>query len=152
MEAVGCMVCVAGGLGLYKCVNEKKREHEDVSPDAPRIDEKMVSSTNEVAGYRVVENLGIVRGLVVRSRGITGNFAASFQTIAGGDVTILSSMCEKSRFKAFDVMCAQAAAKKANAVVGFRFDATELGSGITEVLAYGTAVRVEIALDDQHQS
>src|SRR6476646_3825604 len=108
-----------------------------------RVDGVMVSTANELSGYRIVRNFGIVRGIVVRSRSIIGNLGASLQTIIGGNITILTDLCEKTRQDAFELMLQHAAQHGANAVVAKRYDATEVMQGVTEVLAYGTAVQVE---------
>ena len=96
-------------------------------------------------GYRIVRHLGLVRGIIVRSRSIVGNIGAALQTIVGGNITIYTELCERTRRDAFDLLCAHAAELGANAVIGLRYDATEIGAGITEVLCYGTAVVVEKA-------
>jgi len=103
----------------------------------------MVTSALELPGYRIVRNFGIVRGIIVRSRSVIGNFGAALQTIVGGNITILTELCEKTREEAFELLLDHAAMHGANAVVGFRYDTTEVMSGVTEVLAYGTAVIVE---------
>src|SRR5437763_3152019 len=105
----------------------------------------MVTTQFELDGFRVVRTLGVVRGIVVRSRSIFGTIGASFQTIVGGNITLLSQLCEKTRAEAFDLMLRHAAELGGNAVVGARYDATEIMQGVTEVLAYGTAVFVEPA-------
>jgi len=97
----------------------------------------------ELPGYRIVRNCGIVRGIIVRSRSILGNLGAAVQTVFGGNITILTNLCEKTREDAFELMLEHAAQHGANAVVGMRYDATEVMQGVTEVLAYGTAVQVE---------
>jgi uncharacterized protein YbjQ (UPF0145 family) len=107
------------------------------------LDPAMVTSAMELPGYRIVRNFGIVRGIVVRSRSVIGNLGATLQTIVGGNITILTDLCEKTRGEAFGLLMQHAAMHGANAVVGFRYDATEVMSGVTEVLAYGTAVMVE---------
>ena len=94
-------------------------------------------------GYQVVESLGVVRGISVRSRNIFGTIGASLQTMLGGNITLLMSLCEKARSDAFDIMLAHAQRRGANAVIGVRYDATEIMSGVTEVLCYGTAVIIE---------
>jgi len=109
----------------------------------PRVDAGMVTSAVELPGYRIVRNFGIVRGIVVRSRSFIGNIGAAFQTIVGGNITILTNLCEKTREDAFELLLQHAAEHGANAVVGMRYDATEVMQGVTEVLAYGTAVQVE---------
>ena len=103
----------------------------------------MVSTTFELAGYRVVRTLGVVRGIVVRSRSIFCTIGAGLQTLVGGNITLLTNLCEKTRNDAFDIMLEHAAQLGANAVIGARYDATEVMQGVTEVLAYGTAVVVE---------
>ena len=108
-----------------------------------RVESSMVTSANELPGYRIVRNFGIVRGIIVRSRSVIGNLGAALQTIVGGNITILTDLCEKTREDAYELLLQHAAAHGANAVVGFRYDATEVMSGVTEVLAYGTAVVVE---------
>lgn len=103
----------------------------------------MVTTQFELDGYRVVKTLGVVRGIVVRSRSILGTIGASLQTILGGNITLLTQLCEKTRAEAFDLMLEHAAQLGGNAVVGARYDATEIMQSVTEVLAYGTAVLVE---------
>src|SRR5204863_9666089 len=109
----------------------------------PLVDASMVTSALELPGYRIVRNLGIVRGIVVRSRSVIGNLGAALQTIVGGNITILTNLCEKTREEAYELLLMHAAQHGANAVVAFRYDATEVMQGVTEVLAYGTAVLVE---------
>jgi len=104
---------------------------------------KMVSTTNEIAGYRIVRQIGVVRGITVRSRSIIGNLGASLQTLVGGNITLYTELCEKAREEAFELMMRHAVQRGANAVVGMRYDANEVMQGVTEVLAYGTAVVVE---------
>jgi uncharacterized protein YbjQ (UPF0145 family) len=103
----------------------------------------LVSTTNDIPGYRIVRPMGVVRGITVRSRSIVGNLGAALQTLVGGNITIYTELCEKARGEAFDLMLQHAAAMGANAVVGMRYDANEVAEGVTEVLAYGTAVQVE---------
>jgi uncharacterized protein YbjQ (UPF0145 family) len=109
----------------------------------PRVDAVMVTSALELPGYRIVRNFGIVRGIIVRSRSVIGNLAAALQTVLGGNITILTNLCEKTREEAFELMLQHASDHGANAIVGMRYDATEVMQGVTEVLAYGTAVQVE---------
>jgi uncharacterized protein YbjQ (UPF0145 family) len=97
----------------------------------------------ELAGYRIVKNFGVVRGIVVRSRSVVGNLGASIQSFFGGNITIYTELCEQTRDDAFRDMISHANELSANAVIGVRYDATELAPGITEVLCYGTAVQVE---------
>ena len=103
----------------------------------------MVTTQFKLDGFRVVRTFGVVRGIVVRSRSIVGTIGASLQTILGGNITLLTNLCEKTRAEAFDLMLQHAAQLGGNAVVGARYDATEIMQGVTEVLAYGTAVFVE---------
>jgi uncharacterized protein YbjQ (UPF0145 family) len=108
-----------------------------------RVEFGMVTSGLDLPGYRVVRNFGIVRGIIVRSRSVIGNLGAALQTIIGGNITILTNLCEKTREDAFELLLQHAAEHGANAVIGMRYDATEVMQGVTEVLAYGTAVLVE---------
>ncbi|HZV60041.1 MAG TPA: YbjQ family protein [Candidatus Eremiobacteraceae bacterium] len=108
-----------------------------------RVDMSMVTTAFELPGYRITRNCGIVRGIIVRSRSVLGNFAAGLQTIIGGNITIFSDLCERTREDTFELMLQHAAEHGANAVIGMRYDATEVMQGVTEVLAYGTAVQVE---------
>lgn len=103
----------------------------------------MVTTQFELDGFKVVRTLGVVRGIVVRSRSIVGTIGATLQTIVGGNITLLTNLCERTRAEAFDLMLQHAADLGGNAVVGARYDATEIMQGVTEVLAYGTAVFVE---------
>jgi uncharacterized protein YbjQ (UPF0145 family) len=109
----------------------------------PLVAHTMVTTQFELDGFRVVRTLGVVRGIVVRSRSILGTIGASLQTILGGNITLLTQLCEKTRAEAFELMLQHAAELGGNAVVGARYDATEIMQGVTEVLAYGTAVLVE---------
>ena len=103
----------------------------------------MVTTQFELDGYKVVRTFGVVRGIVVRSRSIIGTIGASLQTIVGGNISLFTQLCEKTRGEAFDLMLLHAGQLGGNAVVGARYDATEVMQGVTEVLAYGTAVYVE---------
>jgi uncharacterized protein YbjQ (UPF0145 family) len=102
----------------------------------------MVTTAFELSGYRIVSNLGLVRGIVVRSRSVVGTIGASLQTLLGGDISLFSQLCEDTRNDAFQRMLDHASEIGANAVIGVRYDATEIMQGVTEVLAYGTAVIV----------
>jgi uncharacterized protein YbjQ (UPF0145 family) len=102
-----------------------------------------VTTAFELPGQRVVASLGIVRGIVVRSRSIVGSIGAALQTLFGGNITLYTQLCERARDDAYELMLRHAREMGANAVIGVRYDATEVGPGITEVLAYGTAVRIE---------
>jgi uncharacterized protein YbjQ (UPF0145 family) len=105
----------------------------------------IVSTTFDIAGYRVIRHLGVVRGVTVRSRSIVGNFFGGIQSIFGGRLSVYATLAENSRQEAFDRMCQHAAEGGANAIIGMRYDANEIMGGVTEVLAYGTAVLVERA-------
>lgn len=104
------------------------------------ITHDMTSTTFELPGHQVVQNLGLVRGIVVRSRSVVGTLGASLQTLVGGDITLFTELCENTRNDAYERMLQHAAERGANAVIGVRYDATEVMQGVTEVLAYGTAV------------
>jgi uncharacterized protein YbjQ (UPF0145 family) len=103
----------------------------------------MVTTSMELPGYRIVRNFGIVRGIIVRSRSLLGSIGAGLQTIIGGNITLLTELCEKTREESYELMLQHAAEHGANAVIAMRYDATEVMQGVTEVLAYGTAVQVE---------
>ena len=103
----------------------------------------MVTTAFELDNYRVTKTLGVARGIIVRSRSIFGSIGAGFQTLVGGNISLFTKLCEKTRSDAFDLMLEHAAEMGANAVIGARYDATEITRGVTEVLAYGTAVFVE---------
>ena len=105
----------------------------------------MVTTSNDLHGYRVTRTLGIVRGITVRSRSVVGNLGAALQTLVGGNITIYTELCEKAREEAFELMLQHAAAMGANAVIAMRYDANDVAEGVTEVLSYGTAVQVEPA-------
>ncbi len=107
------------------------------------VPHNMVTTAFTLDGYRIVRNLGLVRGIIVRSRSILGTIGAGLQTLVGGNITLLTNLCEKTREHAFELMLQHAAELGANAVIGMRYDATEVMQGVTEVLAYGTAVYVE---------
>jgi uncharacterized protein YbjQ (UPF0145 family) len=106
------------------------------------VAQNMVTTAFELDGYTVVKNLGVTRGIIVRSRSIFGAIGAGLQTIVGGNISLLTDLCEKTREDAFDLMLQHASDMGANAVIGARYDATEVMNGVTEVLAYGTAVVV----------
>ena len=107
------------------------------------VSHQMVTTAFELPGYRIVQNLGVVRGIVVRSRNIFANIGASLQTIVGGNIKAWSQLCEQTRADSFDIMIQHASELGANGIIGARYDANEIGSNATEVLAYGTAVVVE---------
>ena len=106
------------------------------------IERNMVSTAFDLPGYTVDTSLGVARGIIVRSRSVVGAIGASLQTIFGGNISLYTSLCERARQDAYERMLAEAATLGANAVIGMRYDATEIGAGVTEVLCYGTAVRV----------
>lgn len=114
---------------------------------APRysVSHHMVTTAFELPNFRITQNLGIVRGIVVRSRSIVSNIGAALQTLVGGNIIAWTRLCEQARAEAFEIMIQHATELGANAIVGARYDATEVSSGVTEVLAYGTAVVVEPA-------
>jgi uncharacterized protein YbjQ (UPF0145 family) len=105
----------------------------------------LTTTAFELTGYRTVATLGVVRGITVRSRSIVGSFVGGLQTIVGGNITIYTELCERAREDAFQLMIQHAEALGANAIIGVRYDANEIMAGVTEVLCYGTAVRVEPA-------
>ena len=110
---------------------------------APPVQHRMTTTQFDLHGFDVVQTMGVVRGIIVRSRSIFGSIGAGLQTLVGGNITILTDLCEKTREEALTLMLTHAGQLGANAVVGVRYDATEIMQGVTEVLAYGTAVVVE---------
>jgi uncharacterized protein YbjQ (UPF0145 family) len=114
-----------------------------VSPPRYSVSHQMVTTAFELPNFRIVQNLGVVRGIVVRSRNIFATIGASLQTVVGGNITVWTKLCEETRAEAFEILIQHATEVGANAVVGARYDTTEISSGVTEVLAYGTAVIVE---------
>ena len=110
---------------------------------APQLTDAMVTTAQELPGFRIVANLGVVRGIVVRSRSVVGNFVGGIQSLFGGNITIYTELCEQARMDTYRDMVAHARQKQANAIIAMRYDATELMAGLTEVLCYGTAVVVE---------
>jgi uncharacterized protein YbjQ (UPF0145 family) len=106
------------------------------------IDPTMITTSTGLEGFRITRNLGVVRGITVRSRSLFGNLAGGLQTLLGGQITIYVDLCEKTREEAFQYMMQHAAERGANAVINMRYDANEVMNGVTEVLAYGTAVEV----------
>src|SRR6186713_719890 len=124
---------------------------ENLSPKAPyqvsaprySVSHQMVTTTFDLPGFRIVQNLGVVRGIVVRSRNIFANIGASLQTLVGGNITAWTTLCEQTRRDAFEIMIRHASELGANAVLGARYDANEVATSATEILAYGTAVIVE---------
>jgi uncharacterized protein YbjQ (UPF0145 family) len=109
------------------------------------MDHSMVTTAFEFEGYKIVKYLGVVRGITVRSRSIIGNIGAAIQILFGGNISLYTELCEKARGEAFEIMMQHAQAIGANAVIAMRYDANEIASGVTEVLAYGTAVVVQKA-------
>jgi uncharacterized protein YbjQ (UPF0145 family) len=109
------------------------------------MDHSRTTTAFEIKGYNIVRNIGVVRGILVRSRSIFGSIGAGLQTLVGGNITILTELCEKTRDDAFNTMVFQAESLGANAIIGIRYESTELFQGVTEVLCYGTAVVVETA-------
>ena len=105
--------------------------------------DQFLTTTLELPGYRITRNLGVVRGIVVRSRSIVGTIGAGIQSLFGGNITLWTEMCERARQEAFDLMARHAEEMGANAVIGIRYDANEVSAGVTEVLAYGSAAVVE---------
>lgn len=120
-----------------------QRTPYEISPRRYSVSHQMVTTAFEIPNFRVTQNLGVVRGIVVRSRNILATIGAQFQTIVGGNITVWTSLCEQTRADAFDIMIQHASEVGANAVIGARYDTTEISTGVTEVLAYGTAVIVE---------
>jgi len=109
----------------------------------PTLTHAMTTTANALDGYRTTRTLGIVRGITVRSRSVIGTIGAQLQTLVGGNITLLTELCERARNDAYELMLQHAAEVGANAVIAVRYDATEVMAGVTEVLCYGTAVRVE---------
>jgi uncharacterized protein YbjQ (UPF0145 family) len=118
-----------------------------IHAQAADIPAAMTSTTFDLPGYRIVANLGVVRGVVVRSRSVLGTFGATLQTLVGGNISIFTELAERTRQQAFDTMLVQADMAGADAVIGVRYDGNEMMNGVTEVLCYGTAVRVEAIAD-----
>jgi uncharacterized protein YbjQ (UPF0145 family) len=116
-----------------------------VSPPRYSVSHQMVTTAFDLPNFRVVQNLGVVRGIVVRSRNVFATIGATLQTIVGGNITVWTTLCEQTRNDAFEIMIQHATEIGANAIIGARYDTTELSQGVTEVLAYGTAVIVEPA-------
>jgi uncharacterized protein YbjQ (UPF0145 family) len=120
--------------------------HDDAVIHAQALDipYNMTTTTFDLPGFRIVETMGVVRGVVVRSRSVFGTIGASVQTIFGGNISLFTELAERTRQQAFDTMLVQAEMAGADAVIGVRYDANELMTGVTEVLCYGTAVRVQV--------
>jgi uncharacterized protein YbjQ (UPF0145 family) len=126
-----------------ECFNKLKPGEQEKAMRHSLMKYPMTSTSFEIEGHRITKQLGVVRGITVRSRSIFGTLGASLQTIIGGNITLFTQLCEKTRAEAFDMMVAHAERIGANAVIGIRYDATEVMDGVTEVLCYGTAVVVE---------
>ena len=120
-----------------------QRTPYEVSPRRYSVSHQMATTAFELPNFRVTQSLGVVRGIVVRSRNVFATIGASFQTLVGGNITLWTNMCEETRRDAFDIMIQHASEIGANAIIGVRYDTTEISTGVTEVIAYGTAVIVE---------
>jgi uncharacterized protein YbjQ (UPF0145 family) len=125
------------------CFGKMSAEEQDKANYKSLMKHPMTSTSFSIEGYRIVKQFGVVRGITVRSRSILGRIGADLQTIVGGNITMFSELCEKTRAEAFDMMFSHAERIGANAVIGIRYDATEVMDGVAEVLCYGTAVLVE---------
>ena len=130
-------------IAMFSLPVDKERLNMAIPYQGSHIPLEMITTALELPGLRVVRNLGLVRGIVVRSRSIVGSFAAGLQTIMGGNITLWSKMCETAREDSLQIMLRHAQELGANAIIAMRYDATEVANGVTEVLAYGTAVLVE---------
>jgi uncharacterized protein YbjQ (UPF0145 family) len=126
-------------LGCYESMAPEER----VKAAQPSGVFRMTTTAFTIEGFRIVKSFGVVRGITVRSRSVFGTIGASLQTIVGGNITLFSELCEQTRAEAFEMMVNHAVERGANAVIGVRYDATEIMQGVTEVLCYGTAVLVE---------
>ena len=107
------------------------------------MNHKLITTGLTIEGYKITENLGIVRGIIVRSRSIFGNIGAAFQTLVGGNITLYTELCEKTRYDSFEVMVEHAKQLGADGIISFRYDANDVMQGVTEILAYGTAVKLQ---------
>ena len=121
----------------------QQRTPYEVSPRRFSVSHQMVTTAFELPNFRVLQTLGVVRGIVVRSRNVFATLGAAFQQVVGGNITIWTKMCEETRRDAFEIMIQHASEIGANAIIGARYDTTEISTGVTEVLCYGTAVIVE---------
>ena len=122
---------------------ENKQAPYPVTKPTYSVGHHMVTTAFDLPGFRIVRNLGVVRGITVRSRSIFGTIGATFQTVVGGNISIYTKLCEQAREEAFDIMIQHASEIGANSIIGARYDANEIGPGVTEVLCYGTAVIVQ---------
>ena len=120
-----------------------QRTPYEVSPRRYSVSHQMATTAFELPNFRITQNLGVVRGIVVRSRNMFATLGATFQTLVGGNITIWTKMCEETRSDAFDILIQHASEIGGNAIIGMRYDTTEISTGVTEVIAYGTAVIVE---------
>jgi uncharacterized protein YbjQ (UPF0145 family) len=137
-DAQFCIIC-----GAPTAQAETGQTRRLAGPDLPALDPAMVTSAFTLPGFRLVQSLGIVRGLTVRSASIGGQIVAAVQSLGGGTIRTMTAVCEHTRTDAFLMVLTHAAQLGANAIIGFRYDTTEIAQGMTEVLAYGTAVVVE---------
>ena len=141
MAAILTVVFVVSLLIAAQMKSANKPAYSTIHPQTP-AEGKMVTTATELAGYEVVESLGVVRGITVRSRSVVGTWFGGMQSILGGNLTVFTQLCEQARAEAFYLMVSHANEIGANAIIAHRMDSTELGAGVSEVLAYGTAVRV----------
>src|SRR5256885_13674690 len=129
-----------------------QRAPYNVSPPRYSVSHQMVTTAFELPNFRITQNLGIVRGIVVRSRNIFATIGAGFQMVVGGNITVWTTLCEQTRADAFEIMIQHASEIGANAIIGARYDTTEISTGVTEVIAYGTAVIVQPADGNSYQA
>jgi uncharacterized protein YbjQ (UPF0145 family) len=125
-----------------ECWDKMTSEEKIAAKQPPKL-QAMTTTAFTIDGHRILKSLGVVRGITVRSRSIFGTIGASLQTLVGGNITLFSELCEQTRSEAFEMMVSHAQDRGANAVIGVRYDATEIMQGVTEVLCYGTAVVME---------
>ncbi len=130
----------------------QRRTPYDVSPRRYSVSHHMVTTAFELPNFRLTQNLGVVRGIVVRSRNVFATLGATLQTIVGGNITVWTTLCEQTRADAFEIMIQHASEIGANAIIGARYDTTEISTGVTEVIAYGTAVIVQPADGNSYQT
>ena len=130
----------------------QRRTPYEVSPRRYSVSHHMVTTAFELPNFRVTQNLGVVRGIVVRSRNVFATIGATLQTIVGGNITVWTTLCEQTRADAFEIMIQHASEIGANAIIGARYDTTEISTGVTEVIAYGTAVIVQPADGNSYQA
>ncbi len=130
----------------------QRRTPYEVSPRRYSVSHHMVTTAFELPNFRVTQNLGVVRGIVVRSRNVFATLGATLQTIVGGNITVWTTLCEQTRADAFEIMIQHASEIGANAIIGARYDTTEISTGVTEVIAYGTAVIVQPADGNSYQA